>query len=671
MASTFVRGYNFMPPLEDIAAIEGITFVDNPAPGGLGGTPSNFACLIGEFADMRQCLQVDNTGLVTTLFRPEFALSQADFLDKFGGFDSTLGKFGAEMGNGYVAATGKVYGTARFLCLPVNLCSAYAGRMWRQLPTCRSATDPSPIVPAPAVAVPAAYEFKSGNNRVRTGMQVVFQGTIYYNSGVDGAVTAAGATAATQSFTSAGGDFLGASLASNKVTIGDLIVIGVISGAMGLGANANTYRVNSITNGTTLVLELLDGSAFDWTTTTALPWRIYPALVGDTGGNHILSNPAGYQVAARPLDATVAADTICSPTVAPPAPTATTWASLSGLKFTTHVTQPLTYTAAVQAPNAANSASIDVLYQAALNGLLNESEPASQIDGVCCARKSQNIALYTVQHCQQSYSGGHPRVAFIAPPVNINTPSQVTALTYPGVEPLRDAPGEIFYYWPPVKALPLTAAVGTAIATADGQTTVTGELDLPMDEYAMALFTRLPPEESPGKASEPVPSTFATIVNYARGITPPSLGVYELLKSRGICGVKIDKRPAQIQSAVNTVRPRTALDPQTAQNRRVFANYLIKSLAEIAKPYVKELATGSQVDSLTSALDSFMTSLGPEGSGFTPQRIRGFRITRISTPDEEDLGVYKFQVSCKMLSTMDFIVLSVTASPTVVIEQVQ
>ena len=131
-----------MPPLEDIAAIEGITFVDNPAPGGLGGTPSNFACLIGEFADMRQCLQVDNTGLVSTLFRPEFALSQADFLDKFGGFDSTLGKFGAEMGNGYVAATGKVYGTARFLCLPVNLCSAYAGRMWRQLPTCRSATRP-------------------------------------------------------------------------------------------------------------------------------------------------------------------------------------------------------------------------------------------------------------------------------------------------------------------------------------------------------------------------------------------------------------------------------------------------------------------------------------------------------------------------------------------------
>ena len=38
-------------------------------------------------------------------------------------------------------------------------------------------------------------------NRVRIGMQVIFQGTLYYNAGVDGAVTAAGATAATPTAT--------------------------------------------------------------------------------------------------------------------------------------------------------------------------------------------------------------------------------------------------------------------------------------------------------------------------------------------------------------------------------------------------------------------------------------------------------------------------------------
>jgi hypothetical protein len=215
------------------------------------------------------------------------------------------------------------------------------------------------------------------------------------------------------------------------------------------------------------------------------------------------------------------------------------------------------------------------------------------------------------------------------------------------------------------------AAVGTAIATADGMTTTDGKLDVPMDEYALALFTRLPPEESPGKASEPVPSTFATIIDYARGIPVPDLATYELLKSRGIAGIKVDSPPPQIQSAVNSLLPTQALDPKVPQNRRVFADFLIRSLAEIAKPYCKERATDAEIDSLTSALESFLTSLGPPGSGFTPQRIVAFRITRISTPEEEELGVFKFKVDVKMVPTMDYIVLSITAGPTVSVEQVQ
>jgi hypothetical protein len=669
MASTFVRGFTSMPPLEEIAAIEGITVVDNTVPGGLGGTPSNYGCLVAEFADMTYCLRVDANGAVLPSFRPQFALSQADFVDKFGGFDSTIGAFGASMGNGYTAAVGKTYGSQRFLCLPVNLCSAYAGRMWRQLPTCKSATDPSPIVPVVAAQVDAAYEFKTGSSRVRTGVKKVFSGALYYNAGVDGAVTNTGTPAATQSFTAAGGDFQGTTLASHAVTKGDMLIVGVLSGLGALGANAATYRVVSVTNGTTLVVELLDGSNFDWTTGTALPWRIHPASAGDTGLNNRLTDVAGYNVAARPLDATVAAATTVSPTVSPPAPTATSWAALSGLRFRTHPTQPLTYTAAIQAPNAASSASIDALYQAALDGMLGDSYPASVIGGVVCARKSSTIATATRQHVLESFAGGHPRLAFVAPPVNVNTSAQVTALTYPGVEPLRS--DRLFYYWPPVLTLPIVVAVGTLIATADGMTTTDGKLDVAMDEYALALFTRLPPEESPGKASEPVPSTFATIIDYARGIPVPDLATYELLKSRGIAGIKVDSPPPQIQSAVNSLLPTQALDPKVPQNRRVFADFLIRSLAEIAKPYCKERATDAEIDSLTSALESFLTSLGPPGSGFTPQRIVAFRLQRISTPEEEELGVFKFKVDVKMVPTMDYIVLSITAGPTVSVEQVQ
>lgn len=49
--------------------------------------------------------------------------------------------------------------------------------------------------------------------------------------------------------------------------------------------------------------------------------------------------------------------------------------------------------------------------------------------------------------------------------------------------------------------------------------------------------------------------------------------------------------------------------------------------------------------------------------------IKAFKVTKFSTPSEEDLGVFKFKVNVKMLSTMDFIVISLTAGTTVQITQ--
>ena len=675
MASTIVRGFNGMPTLEDISAIEGVIIVDNEPPGGLGGTPSQYGCVVGEFADMSQSFTVDSTGQVVANYRPEVVLNASDQIEKFGGFDSTLGQFGNAMGNGYVATAGKVYGTARLYCLPVLLASQYAGRMWRQLPTNRSATDPTPIAPLVPGLVSASYEFKSGSNRVRSAVRKVFTGDQYYSNGTDGAVTNTGTPAGTQSFTAASGDFLGATIPSRKVYKGDMLVLGQLNALGALGANAATYRVYSVTNGTTLVVELLDGVNFDWTTGTGLPWRMHPGASADTGGRpatstsdgYRLSEAAGYNVAARPLDATILAATTVNPGVAPPTPSATVWDPLSGLKFRTHPSQPLTYTAAIQAPNAANSASIDALYQNALDGLLGDKSPASLIAGVVCARKSQTIALATVQHCMNSFAGGHPRVAFVSPPLSVLTAAAATASTYPGVEPLRNKRCE--YYWPPVKTLAIQAAVGTSIATPTGGTTSDGQLDVPMDEYRLALFTRLPPEESPAEGIEPVPSTFVTIVDYARGVVAPDNATLTFLKSRGVAAVKIDTPPAQIQSAVNTLLPRTALDPLVWSARQVFADYAMRSLAAIAQKYKSVLATGAQLDSLISDLENFGISLGKPGSGVTPQRIRGYLVTKISTPQEEDLGVFKFKVDIKMIPPMDFIVISVTAGPTVQITQ--
>ncbi len=664
-----------MPTLEELSSIEGVVLVDNQPAGGLGGTPSGFGCVVGEFQDMTFGVRIDNTGKVTSHTDPQFALSASDFFDKFGGFDPTIGRFGSSMGNGYIAVTGKVFGTARLLCAPVNLCSDYAGRLWRQLPTNKSATDPNPIVPLTPALVPAGYEFKLAGNRVRTGMRAVFTGDAFYSNGVDGSVTAAGAPAATQTFNAASGDFQGANIPSRKVYEGDMLVVGVLNALGGLGLNAATYRVVSVTSGTALVVQLLDGANFDWTTIGSLPWRLHPGATADTGcrsaasseEGHQLNEAAGYSIAARPMDATIVAATTMSPTVAPPTPSGTVWDALSGLKFRTHPTQPLTYTAAVQAANAATSSAIEALYQSTLNDLLGDTYPRSSIGAVVCARKSANIAIATLQHCLASFAGGHPRVCFISPPVNTLTVSDVIALSYPGVEPLRSSRCE--YHWPAVLTRPIQAAIGTSIATSDGSTTLTGQLDVPMDEYRLALYTRLPPEESPAEAIEPIPSTFATIAAYARGITAPDLATFTLMKARGISGVKIDTPPAQIQSAVNTLLPTSALDPKVPANRQVFADFIGRELIAIAGPYKSTLATQARVDSLVSAMLDFLNSLGPVGSGITPQRIKAFKVTKFSTPSEEDLGVFKFKVDVKMLSTMDFIVISLTAGTTVQITQ--
>ena len=663
MASVFVRGYRSMPPIEEIAKIEGIILVDNDAPAGVGGTASNYACLIGEFSDMRASYKVDQTGQVIADYKPDFALSQADLIEKFGGFDSTLGQFGNAMGNGYMAVAGKVFGAARLICLPVLLVSQYAGRVWRQLPTNASATDPSPFVPMQAGYVPGGYEFKTGNNRLRAGRSWTFDAGAQYSTGTDGATTSAGA-ATTNNFVSASGDFTGATDPSRLARKGDLLVLGVLGAAGALGANARTFRVVSVTNATTIVVEQMAGTAWDWTTGTAQPWRLHKSTAGDSGGNTRLSEAAGCVVAARPLDATIAAATVVNPTVAPPVASSTVWDPLSGLQFSTNPSQPLTYTAAVQAPNAANSSALDALYTQAIQSLLADGDPQSLIGGVACARKSQTIALSLWQHVQDSLSNGHIRIAFVAPAVNVSTPGQVVAQTYPGVVPLRTK--YLNYYWPPVLTTPRPEAVDVTLATADGQTTVDGKLDMPMDEYALALYSRIPPEENPGKASEPVPSTFATIAGYARGISRPTMATYMLLKSRGVSAVKVDgSPPAQIQSAVNTLLPRTAVDPLTFQNVVAMTQFVANSLAEIGKPYSKELATLQQLDSLTGSVETFFTSLGPIGSGVTPQRIVGFSFSRISTPAEEEAGIFKFAVAVKMVPSMDYIVFSVTCGPNV------
>jgi hypothetical protein len=282
-ASGFVRRFPYMPPDETIRAIEGVVIVDNAPPGTIEGVGTGCVCAVGEFTDCSYAIQADALGVITSSPRPVEVFGGQDLIDKVGGWDETLGKFGAECGNGFAALRNKTF--VRLVVVPVDVVtpgsgSCYGTRYWRELPTNISATNANPIVPVAAAAIEAGREFRSGANRVRVAMRVVFSNAPAYLSALDGAVTNA-AAAATQTFDAASGDFV-----VNGVKVGDLLVVGSLNAPSGANlTNAGTYRITAITDADTLVVEKLDGTNFAWTTGTALAWRIHPAAAGDSAGS--------------------------------------------------------------------------------------------------------------------------------------------------------------------------------------------------------------------------------------------------------------------------------------------------------------------------------------------------------------------------------------------------
>ena len=225
MGSGFTSRFTDYPSQAQLTQIEGVAIIDLAPQGAVTGVGTGVVACVGEFADMTSAVAVDGAGNVTTAPVPVEVFSAQDRINKVGGWDATLGQFGGANGNGHAAVVGKQF--ARLVCVPVNLCSAKAARSTRQLPTCKSATDPTPIVPVSGLLVPAGTEFKTGaGKRVRTGARLSFADSIAYASGVDGAVTSVSAAATAGTETAAAGNV--------KILVGDTTEIS-IDGAVAPG----------------------------------------------------------------------------------------------------------------------------------------------------------------------------------------------------------------------------------------------------------------------------------------------------------------------------------------------------------------------------------------------------------------------------------------------------
>lgn len=659
----FNRRYPFNPGLDVITQIEGTVIIDLAPPGSIQGVGTGVACVVGEFANMQHAVAVSATGVATT--RPTAAeiFSSADLLDKVGGFDELLGAFGVSQGNGFVEIRSKRF--ARLIVMPVDILTPAAGsqgtvRLWRQLPTNQSATVAQPIVPVSAAVVDASREFRNSGNRARLASRVVFTDQIAYHSGTDGAVTAAGA-AVTQSFDSATGDFV-----NKGVLEGDILVIGVIGGAGALGANADTYRVVSVTDADTIVVEKLDGSSWTWTTGTALPWRLHVGTTADSNAAHNqLSEAAGYSVLARPLDATLTVGLALTPTVVPAAGTATTWDPLSGLTGKVHPSTAVTYDATVHAPNAAVNATIEARYQAALDALMNDDYPARDVNIVTAARKSTTIASALRQHVLNASTRGLTRRTILSPAVNQVTLATVLGAAAPGVGATRS--DRVDYAWPGAQ-VSIPEAVGFSLTTADGRTTVDGILDLTGDTWLMAVESNLPPERNPGQAAAPVPQVLSPVLAFARGT--PRLGQpeYVQLRAQGIAALRFDRVAGPIfQSGVTT----SLVSGEKNIMRRRMADYIQDSIADRTTQLSKLPLTESLKGDVLAEIDAFLNDLlSPNNPA--AQRIDGYSIDgdNGNTPTTNARGVYVVLIAVKLTPTADNFVIQTNIGEGTVISEV-
>jgi len=647
----FIRRFAFFPGTEVITAIEGVIIVDLPPPGAINGVSTGTVAIVGEFTDASYGVDVATTGIITGNPRPVEVYSGADLLEKGGGFDEFLGKFGAEGGNGFASLRNKTF--SRIILVPIDNVTPLAGgtagvRVWRDLPTNQSATIAQPIVPVPGAVVLAGREFKSSSNRVRLAKRFVFGDSPAFVSGTDGSVTTAGA-AATQTFTSAGGAFV-----VNGVQVGDILVVGVIGTS--LGTNADTYRITALT-ATTLTVESMDGTNFAFTTEASLPYRVHVASTADSSGSvaalHLaLSGAGGYQVPARPLDATIAAATLITPTVVPAAGTANSYDPLSGLGAKTHPTQALTYDANVHAPNAANNSTLDTRYLAAIDACLDDALPARDINMIFSSRKSSNIRAKLNAHTGSASSRGLTRTTQLAPSLSTVALATVIGDADPGVGANRS--DRVDYSWPGAMTF-VPEAVGFTLATADGKTTADGMLDDAGDGWLSSVLSNLAPERNPGEATATTRNVLVPVLGFQRGIPKLGMAEYTQLRQKGVAALRMDRTVGPIfQSGITT----SLISGEKNIARRRMADFIQDSIAQRLVQFVKQPLTNQLKDGCVAEVNAFLNDLlSPNNPA--AQRIDAYQVDDKSgnTPTLTARGIFVIIVRVRLTPTADFIVL--------------
>lgn len=398
---------------------------------------------------------------------------------------------------------------------------------------------------------------------------------------------------------------------------------------------------------------------------SGLVWRIEPASNADSGGQTRLSDLAGYTVPVRTLDATIASNTNCLPTVPQPSQLdGAPWTPLAGLELHTHPTTAISFNANTQAPNVAANAEMDVLYANALNALMQNTSPAKDVSICWAARTDGNIRSSLLQTAVNRSAVGVGLMACVSPDLSVVTLEEAISTGSPGVGATRAE--RVIYSWPNVQTL-VPAAVGTPIKGADGQTYTNGQLDTRADGWMACILSNLASELNPGQGGDLTASILAPMISYSRSTDPNNeltLQGWEQLKASGVAGPIYDSGEGSwtFQSGITS----SLIPGETNINRQRMQDEIGDSLAAAMKPYVKQVVKQTLIDAEHGVIDGYLQGL------LSPNNPAAQRIAAYSIDDKSGntqalnaQGVYIWIILVQMLATQDTIGLQLSVGPTV------
>ena len=252
------------------------------------------------------------------------------------------------------------------------------------------------------------------------------------------------------------------------------------------------------------------------------------------------------------------------------------------------------------------------------------------------SRSTQVIEAAGKSMTLKSYASGHGRMWIQAPALSVVDPTVVSQDAYPGAGFQRDE--SVIQTWPGWQVYQ-PKAKDVVIATADGNTTTDGVLDVSGKGNMASVLSLLLPERNPGEATDTTALGMARIRGYQRGITTSlTMDVYKLFKRSGVCAgrwTKVNGTPRAIfQSGVTT----SLTSGEEGIGRRRLANYIQDSIAQALDPLAKQPISPSLREKALMLQFNFLNLLlSPNDPSLS--RIKAFEVTVGDDPTMEEQDI--------------------------------